>query len=184
MAKRATYNAGQIEQRGVTLIESLIVMTVTAVMAGLAVPSFEQMLERRHLEGTAAQVRNDLQFVRGLAVARNETLRMSFISAADSSCYVIHAGTTDSCECTASGTAVCSGDPEILRVVKLDANSHVKLLSNARSIAFDAVKGTITPTATVQMQARSGRAIHQVINVMGRVRTCSPAPALPGFNAC
>jgi len=178
------HSARRFRQSGVTLIESLIVTTITAVTAGIAVPSFEQAHERRHLEGTAEQLRNDLQFARGLAVARNETLRVSFVESLGSTCYVIHAGSTTSCECAADGSAVCTGDPEVLRVVRLAENSPVSIRSSSRSVAFDAVKGTISPTATVQMQARSGSAIHQVINVMGRVRTCSPAPALPGFKPC
>ena len=184
MAKIPPHSARQFRQRGVTLIESLIVTAITAITTGIALPSFEQARERRHLEGAAAQVRNDLQFARSLAVARNETLRLSFVNGPDSTCYVIHSGAAANCECAADGSAVCTGNPEVLRVARLDENSPVSIRSNSRSIAFDAVKGTISPTATVQVQARSGSAIHQIVNVMGRVRTCSPAPALPGFRPC
>lgn len=184
MARRPTDHAHACQQHGVTLIESLIVMVITAVTAGIAVPSFKQSRETRLLEGTAAQLRGDLQYARSLAVSRNETLRVSFVNAPDSTCYVIHTGPAVTCECAANGMAICAGDPEILRAVRLDAKSALKLQSSSRSIAFDAVKGTITPTATVQTMTNSGSAIHQVINVMGRVRTCSPAPALPGFKTC
>ncbi len=184
MAKNPHHSALRSSQRGVTLIESLIVTVITAITAGIAVPSFEQARERQHLEGAAAQMRNDLQFTRSLAVARNETLRLSFFNGPDSTCYVIHAGAAADCECAADGSAVCTGDPEILRVARMDGNSPISVRSNSRSIVFDAVKGTISPTATLQLQARGGSAIHQIVNVMGRVRTCSPAPALPGFRPC
>jgi type IV fimbrial biogenesis protein FimT len=36
----------------------------------------------------------------------------------------------------------------------------------------------------MKVQGRSGAAVHQIVNVMGRVRSCSPEPALPGFRAC
>jgi hypothetical protein len=36
----------------------------------------------------------------------------------------------------------------------------------------------------VQLKAGNGMAIHQVTNIMGRVRSCSPAPALSGYRAC
>lgn len=184
MSAKPSDHAGARKQRGVTLIESLIVMAITAVTAGVALPGYRQARETRLLEGAAAQVRADLQYARSLAVSRNETLRVSFVNAADATCYVVHTGPAVTCECTADGRAICDGDPEILRMVRLDAKSPLKLQSSSRSIAFDAVKGTITPTATVQTLASSGSAIHQIINVMGRVRTCSPAPALPGFKAC
>jgi type IV fimbrial biogenesis protein FimT len=60
----------------------------------------------------------------------------------------------------------------------------VSLRSNSRSVLFDPTKGTSSPTATVQLQARNGSAIHQVMNIMGRVRSCSPAPELSGYRRC
>jgi len=30
----------------------------------------------------------------------------------------------------------------------------------------------------------NGRAVHHVVNVMGRVRSCSPLNAMPGYTAC
>ena len=184
MVNKLRCGARHFRQRGISLIENLIVLAVTAITAGIALPSLDQTRELRRLEAAAAQVRSDLQMARSLAVARNETLRVTFVGPAESNCYVIHTGSIGNCSCTADGNAVCVGNPELLRVVHLDANTGLRLQSSARSIAFDAVKGTITPTATVRMLSSNGSAIHQVINVMGRVRTCSPAPALSGFSPC
>jgi type IV fimbrial biogenesis protein FimT len=36
----------------------------------------------------------------------------------------------------------------------------------------------------MRLTSRNGTAIHQVVNIMGRVRSCSPAPALSGYRAC
>ena len=41
-------------------------------------------------------------------------------------------------------------------------------------------KGTVTPTATLRVEARDGRAIHQVVNLLGRVRSCSPQGRIAG----
>ncbi len=49
---------------------------------------------------------------------------------------------------------------------------------------FDPVRGTTTPTATVRVVAADGRAIHQIVNIMGRVRACSPGGAVSGYRAC
>jgi len=40
-------------QAGVTLVETTVVTSVAAVLAGLAAPSFDGALQRRHLEGAA-----------------------------------------------------------------------------------------------------------------------------------
>jgi type IV fimbrial biogenesis protein FimT len=51
-------------------------------------------------------------------------------------------------------------------------------------VLFDPMHGTSTPTGTVRVVGAGGHEVRHVINVMGRVRTCSPAPALPGYRAC
>jgi type IV fimbrial biogenesis protein FimT len=176
----------QRRQRGLTLVECAITTTVLAVVAGLTVPAFGTARERRHLEGAAAQLETDMLLTRSLAVARNEVVRMSFERdvAAGTSCYVVHTGSAGDCSCTANGSAVCSNGAEPLRSVRYGADVPLAMTSNSGSIQFDPVRGTITPTATVRVTARSGAAIHQVINIMGRVRSCSPAPALSGYVSC
>jgi type IV fimbrial biogenesis protein FimT len=59
--------------------------------------------------------------------------------------------------------------------------------ANVASILFDPLHGTSTPTGTLRVVADSGRAVHHVVNIMGRVRTCSPAGAAPvvaGYRVC
>jgi type IV fimbrial biogenesis protein FimT len=56
--------------------------------------------------------------------------------------------------------------------------------SASKSITFDAVRGTVTPTATLRVEARDGRAIHQVVNLLGRVRSCSPLGRVGGERVC
>jgi type IV fimbrial biogenesis protein FimT len=171
-------------QAGITLIETTVVSSVLAVLAGLAAPSFDGSVQRRHLEGAAAQLETDIHHARMLAVARNAPLRMSFDSGAGGSCYVIHTGAANQCACAADGTPVCQGEAVAERAVRFEAGGAVGLASNSRSVLFDPTKGTSSPTATVQLQARNGSAIHQVMNIMGRVRSCSPAPALSGYRSC
>jgi type IV fimbrial biogenesis protein FimT len=170
--------------RGVTLVEAAVALAVTAILVGLAIPSFEQARQRRHLEGAAQLFETDVQHARSLAVARQQTVRLSFDATASAGCYVVHTGAANACTCAADGAAVCSAGAEALRAVRLDGASSPTLRANVRAIAFDAVRGTVTPTVTVRLVAPGGEAIHQIVNVMGRVRSCSPAPALPGYPAC
>ena len=60
----------------------------------------------------------------------------------------------------------------------------IVLTANVRSIAFDPLRGTTTPAATVRVAARDGAAVHQVVNIMGRVRSCSPDRNIAGYRAC
>lgn len=171
-------------QHGITLVESMVVTSVLAVITGVAAPSFEQARQKRHLEGAAAQLETDIHYARSLAVARNMPVRISFDSSVGAGCYVIHTGAAQQCSCAADGRAVCQGSAVALRSVLIEAGSALSLKSNSRSVLFDPVRGTSTPTATIQLKASNGGAIHQVLNIMGRVRSCSPAPALSGYTRC
>jgi hypothetical protein len=55
-------------------------------------------VERRHLEGAAAQLETDILYTRSQAVAVNEPLRMRFQQHATGSCYVVHNGPAKACE--------------------------------------------------------------------------------------
>jgi type IV fimbrial biogenesis protein FimT len=172
-------------QRGITLVETSVVASLLAVLTGIVAPSFKSSIERRHLEGAAAQLRTDIHLARMLAVARNAPMRISFdTTPAGASCYVVHSGTANQCSCAADGSALCQPGAFAERAVRFDAGGAVDVRANSRSLLFDPMKGTVTPTATVQLHSRSGAAIHEIVNVMGRVRACSPAPALAGYKAC
>jgi type IV fimbrial biogenesis protein FimT len=172
----------------VTLIESLMVLVIAALLMGAALADFKRLRERRQLEAAAAQLETDLMATRSLAVARNHGVRVGFESTARFGCYVIHVGAPDDCHCTAEGAAICRPGAEMIRTVVFQEPGPVALRSNVRSILFDGTKGTSTPTGTLRLIATDGAAIHQIVNIMGRVRSCSPrlptGERLPGYPAC
>ena len=84
-------------QRGVTLIESAVVMAVAVIALSTVAPSLQGLIERKRLEGVATQLATDLQYVRTEAVARNAPLRLSFYADGAGSCYVIHSGLRSQC---------------------------------------------------------------------------------------
>lgn len=174
-------------QRGITLVEACTVIAILAITASGAGPGFHDFIEKQRLDGTAAQLAADIQFARSEAVLRNAPLRMSFHDYAEGTCYVVHSGGADDCVCQAAGPANCNADAQPLKTVLLPASDRVAVQANVASILFDPLHGTSTPAGTLRVVASSGRAIHHVVNVMGRVRTCSPAlmaPTVPGYRAC
>lgn len=170
-------------QRGVTLIETAVATSLVALAVSTAIPGFESLVERKRLEGVAAQLATDLQYVRTEAVARNEPVRVSFHTAAGGSCYVLHTGNRAQCSCNGPAPAACSGDAVQIKTVWLPNAQQVAVQSGASSILFDPLHGTSTPTGTVRVTGPQG-AIHHIVNVMGRVRSCSPQGALPGYRVC
>ena len=171
-------------QRGITLIESCIAMVVTAIVASSAAPGMQNLIDARRLDGAATQLATDIQFTRTEAVARNQPLRLSFHAIAAGSCYVIHTGNAHQCVCAAAGPAECSGGAQQIRTVTIRAAERVGLQANVGSVLFDPLHGTSSPTATLRVVGTNGRAVHHIVNLMGRVRSCSPLGAMPGYRAC
>jgi len=171
-------------QRGITLIEICIVIAVAMVLLGNVLPSFNETLTRRTLEGHAAELASDVQYLRSQVVASNLALRISFHTDSGGSCYVIHSGAAGSCSCSAEGQALCAAGADAFKSVHLPAARRVRLQSNVASMVFDPVMGTSTPAGTVKLIDDQGRAIHHVVNIMGRLRSCSPGGAIPGYKPC
>jgi type IV fimbrial biogenesis protein FimT len=170
--------------RGVSLIEACVTVSVLAIILGSVAPSFAQMRQRVEIEGIANQLETDIQFARSEAVARAQPLRVTFGSNGSDTCYMVHTGAAEDCRCDESGRAECVADVQALKTVHLPASGTVRTQSNARSMLFDGRRGTVSPSATVRVIGSDGRALHQVVNVMGRVRSCSPQGSVAGYRSC
>jgi type IV fimbrial biogenesis protein FimT len=171
------------KQAGLTLVEAVTAMSVAAVLVGAAVPSFKQMNARRQVEAPAVELATDLLYARSEAIARNESVRVSFFAPPAGACYVLHTGDAGDCTCNGSGPAACANGAREIKTVLLPAGRPVTLQSNVASMLFHPVRGTTTPTGTVKVQG-GGYAIHHVVNVMGRVRSCTPGGVMPGYKPC
>lgn len=169
--------------RGFSLIEAAVVIAVTAVVATAAVPSLVAFIDGRRLDAVATALAADVQFVRTEAVARNLAVRISFHDAPGGTCWVVHTGAAAQCRCADTPPALCSGGAVEIKTVVLDAADRVSVRANVASIAFDPLHGTSTPTGTLRLVDGTGRAVHHIVNVMGRVRSCTPA-GVPGWRAC
>jgi type IV fimbrial biogenesis protein FimT len=173
MGTSKNLNLQRGRQRGVSMVEACCVLAIASILAGSALPSFKDTLGKRTLEGVSSEVRTDLMYARSEAVSRNEGVRVSFYEGTAGRCYVVHTGGRADCQCDGSGPAVCSGEAVALKTV--NPAGGVQVVANVSSLRFDPTNGTTSPTGTVCTVPPSGRAVHNVVNLLGRVRTCSPA---------
>lgn len=171
-------------QRGLSLIEICATLAIASILVGTAVPSFDRMFEARRLEGKAAELAIDLRYVRSEAVSRNQGVRMGFHTSASGSCTVIHTGAAADCACADDGSASCTNGAAALKTVFHPRREGVSVMANVASMRFDPTNGTVTPAATVRVVGTDGRAIHHVVNIVGRVRSCSPGGVVRGVRPC
>jgi type IV fimbrial biogenesis protein FimT len=151
-------NSSKLFQRGVTLIEAGITTSVVAIAATLGVPSFTQTRDARTLEGVSSELARDLQYVRSEAVARNISLRLT--------------------------TQPLASGEQAFKTVVFGTGQRVGVAVNSASMLWHPTRGTVTPTGTLRLSLPDGRAVHHVVNIMGRARTCSPQGAVPGHSVC
>ena len=170
--------------RGLSLIECCVTLAIAGVLVGTAVPSFDGQMKTRRLDGTAAELAVDLHYVRSEAVSRNEGIRIGFQTLAGGHCTVIHTGAAGVCPCDGDGVAQCASGATALKTVFHAADRGVAVQANVASMRFDPTNGTVTPAGTVRITAADGRVVHHVVNIMGRVRSCSPAGSMKGYKAC
>lgn len=163
------------DQNGITLVEACAVLAITGIIVGSGVPGFEQVRQRQHLHGMAAQLETDLHLARSEAVAMNRPVRLSFAGSGKLACYAIHTGAAGDCSCVSNS---CSAGGRLLAVRRLEGTLPLALSSNSSSLAFSPHYGTVTPTATLRLTNTAGDEVRLVVNITGRVRSCSPTAGL------
>lgn len=65
-------------QSGTTLMELLVVVSIVAIIAAIAVPGYQAMMTRAHVRSAAAEIASEIRMARHLAMARRERLVVRF----------------------------------------------------------------------------------------------------------
>jgi type IV fimbrial biogenesis protein FimT len=171
-------------QRGFSLIEACVVVALAGLLVSVAVPGFGALVERKRLEGSAQQLAADLHWLRNEALSRSEPLRLSLYPTADGLCTLLHSGQRSDCRCEANQAALCDGEAQALKTSHWPANLGPSVTANVSSMLFDPLQGTTTPAGSLRLTDSQGRSITLVVNILGRVRACSPAGSVPGYRSC
>ena len=116
--------------RGFTLIELMVTVTVLAVMATLAAPSFRELLAAQRVRATAYSLVGDLVLARSEAVKRGENVTITPVSTAWSNGWSVN---------VASSAEVLGGQGSV--------GSGVQFITSPASITFD--KNGRTSVSTV-----------------------------------
>lgn len=180
-----------MRSKGLTIIELLVVVIITAVLASIAMPSFTDLIRKKRVEGIAGELSTDIQLGRTEAVQRNQSVQLTL----GSGCYVVHAlgsivsspVSTTSCS-QGANSVIGSGQTEI-KTVQIPTDAATILSPSAGSILFDPIRGTATITSastmTISSSVSSWR-LQVVLAAIGRSYVCSPSGAgyISGYPEC
>lgn len=165
---------------GFTVIELMIVVVVTAVLASIIGPTFEEYFTKQRLRQAVEDIQGMMMEAKTEAIVRGTDMYFD-VDTAGTWCVGYRA--TAGCDCTAtSGGDLCSidaiissGTVAITKRLSGDDYADVTMTySNSTNMPyFDAVNSTMPPGNIGTFNLESGQWKAQVsLSLLGRVRIC------------
>jgi type IV fimbrial biogenesis protein FimT len=171
--------------RGFSAVELMIVLAIAVVLAMVAAPSFQPVVDRQLVRSAASNLNVDIQYARSEAVRKNAAVTVSF-SAAAPWCYGIVNGTA-ACDCATAGSCdlktVSGADYGNVSMTLTGGNGFTIEPRQGRVSAI-AGGGPVTTAVTVSSTTTPSAHVASQLNSLGRVLQCAPDGLLPGFPAC
>ena len=177
-------------QRGLTLVETMVTLGISAVLISVAVPSLVSFIARKRVANVANELASDLRYLRSISLQRGLPTQIEFNANAAISCYVIATdaflGGGQTCNCTlptpcGDGPAA----PVVARLMSLQQSGGVTVSSMPVKTVFGS-NGLPAAGATMQatVQSSAGGTARVFTNAVGRPFVCSVAGQQTNFPAC
>ncbi len=154
---------------GFTLVELMITVAIVAILASIALPSFQSMLRNSQTRNAAEAIANGLQKARGEAVARNA--KVEFVLGAASSWQVklpsstvIESRVSEEGSTDTTVTAVAANLTTAATTATF--NSFGRVIANA--------DGSATLARVVLTTTGGNQPLRTTLGVGGNVRMCEP----------
>ena len=157
------------DERGLTLLELMVVIAIIAILAALAFPSFISYFQQRRLAGAAEVLYHDLHDARSEAIRHQANVTVVFQDGVNW-CY----GITTASSCNCSLPANC----DIGQVDATDSPDISMVLSGLNSgggsglTIYSGSRGATSATGYVEFTVDS-KSIRVMINALGFPSVCS-----------
>lgn len=196
-------------QRGLTLVELLVGMSLLALLMVVGAPSLSDWLTNARLRGTAEALGASLHFAKGEAVARNARVRFQLTNGLDNSCAVSTAGphwvvNLDPDADAAAVEGQCDAALSDTTAPRLLSRHHARengagtvIEASAATLVFNGLgRLTPVPAGEISIDVRSAddarcvasggtlSCMRVLVSAVGQVRVCNPAVAAPHPGAC
>ena len=157
--KRNRSNQGSVDFRGYTLMELLITMAIIAIVALMAVPSFQRIAINSNLKTAARDMAADFALYKERSIAESRMYRIVLNTGG---------GTYDIQQCGATGS-VCAGYNSIQVKNLIQYANDITFDSGATTVTtyFFQTRGTVT-NGTIVLRNGRNSAGTLTINITGR----------------
>jgi len=203
----------QPTQRGISLVEAMVVLVVTGILMAVAAPAFSNWIAGSRIRATAESMLAALQYTRTEATTRNTQIRFQFTSTLGADCQRVNGATnwvidvvdadasTDSVEGQCNATPDDTTAPGILQLRSgTESGTGTNVTADASQIVFNglgrqaAVAPATTPAqVTIDVTSARGQCaaaggditcLRILVSPAGQVRMCNPKIAAGDPQAC
>lgn len=182
--------------QGFTLLELMIVLVITTIGMTLAVPAYQNIMQRRDTTAQAEELVAFVSFAQGEAIKYNQLISVT-LTYTDVKDWCIGANEGKApCNCTITDTDAtnyCSLN-DVAKIMRSPERSRFGMTdySDDQTLVFDSVRGTLIADDLNEdhdftFQSDDGKwSLKIEVEATGRFRICSPEPteAVPGYPAC
>ncbi|MBP7624535.1 MAG: GspH/FimT family pseudopilin [Xanthomonadales bacterium] len=180
-------------QRGVTVIELMVVIAIVAILASLAMPSFRDYIEKSRLRGAVDSVSGLMALARAESVRQDRQVAVAFGGSVTAWCVGANMAATPATEgdripaavaCDCTTPANCS-----IGAVSSTSYPGVTATAVTATATFNPKLGTTVGMANQDFGFRSPANRFQLdtrITPLGHIRTCRTASSgiITGFEVC
>jgi len=164
-------NMNKKQSLGFTLTELVVTVVIIGIIASIAVPSFQETIEKGRLKEAVESLKSDLMFARTEAIKRSTSINVAVVKSDSNWCYGINddntvcaCGTLNNC-----GIKTVAGNQFQGVTVGADFDTN-----------FNYRRGTAGNGTVVISSANYTASL--IVSTRGRIRICSSD--LGGYDAC
>jgi type IV fimbrial biogenesis protein FimT len=163
---------------GLTLVELMVVVAILAIIATVAVPAYQGMIQRQRLVAAAEAARTHVLFARSEAIkaGSSTTLFVRVSSGSTPWCMGISSSTA-TCDCNTAGSCSFGLSTTERNLSGSDFAGITAGSGDLTSIQIDSIRGGMTVSGTsrrITFTSSGGEQLAVQAGLLGQVSICTP----------